>query len=240
MFVYFNARRMTGNERQDVGTTIPKGMAALLAYGAPPESLWPYEPARVGEMPSERAFAAARAFVPAEYARVSGLEHIQGALFRQYPVIFSASLPIRCYDEAARTGIMPKPHPSELDEVRTEVGRHAMLLVGYDLNEGIFHVRNSWGRTWGDAGYCRMSLDTFQAAAVGSMTWILGKLEETGDFTVARPAVQSASASQPAAGGVRDKGRSIRDDIRSSLTTDLDSALKDIRNRVNPPRQGGQ
>jgi hypothetical protein len=240
MFVYYNARRLSGTETRDAGTTIPRGMAALLAYGAPPEDLWPYDPARVGDLPGDQAFDAAKRYVPAEYARVTGIEHVQGALFRQHPVIFSASLPIRCYDEAARTGVIPPPHPSELDDVRTEVGRHAMLLVGYDLNQGIFHVRNSWGRSWGDAGYCSMSIETFQAAAVSSMTWILGSLESAGDFTVTRPAVEGASVSHPVPGSVRDKAAAMRDEIRSGLTRDIERAIKDIRERVNPPRQGGQ
>ena len=238
MFVYYNARRLSGTEGRDAGTTVPRGMAALLAYGAPPEDLWPYDTGRVGELPSDRAFAAARDHVPAEYARVSGLEHVQGAIFRQYPVVFSASLPIRCYDEAGRTGVIPEPLQSELDEVRTEVGRHAMLLVGYDLNEGVFIVRNSWGPGWGEAGYCRMTIDTFHAAAVGSMTWILGKLDGAGDFTLTRPAATAAS-SAPAEGSVRDRGAAMRDELRASLTTDIERSLKDIRQRVNPPRQGG-
>lgn len=32
-------------------------------------------------------------------------------------------------------------------------GRHAVLLVGYDDHEKYFLFKNSWGETWGDAGY---------------------------------------------------------------------------------------
>jgi len=109
MFVYFNARRMRGGEQQDRGTTIAAGMAAFLAFGAPPESRWPYDPSLVTKVPGADVFQQALEYVPAEYARVDGFEHVQGALARGYPVVFSASIPERCYQEAGRTGVVPRP-----------------------------------------------------------------------------------------------------------------------------------
>jgi hypothetical protein len=114
MFVYFNARRMRGTEQQDCGTTIAAGMAAFLAFGAPPESRWPYDPSTVSTVPGADVFQQALPNVPAEYARVNGMEHVQGALARGYPVVFSASIPQRCYQEAAQTGVIPTPSDSEL------------------------------------------------------------------------------------------------------------------------------
>jgi hypothetical protein len=241
MFVYFNARRMRGSEHLDTGTTIASGLAAFLAFGAPPESAWPYDPALVTKAPDDHAFLKARAYVPAEYARVSGIDHVKGALFRQFPVIFSASLPMRCYEEAGRTGIMPKPSSSELAAIRTEHGRHAMLLVGYDLDKGVFHVRNSWGRGWGETGHCAIDIETFQAAMAENTTWILGSLDTAGDFTITRPSRPAAAATAaPVSGSVRDLAAKMREELRSGLVKDIDSAIKDVRQRVNPPRQGGQ
>ena len=36
------------------------------------------------------------------------------------------------------------------------LGGHAVLAVGYDNEERVFIVRNSWGEGWGDAGYFYM------------------------------------------------------------------------------------
>lgn len=234
MFVYYHARKMSGDEQIDCGTTIAKGMAALLAFGAPPEAAWPYDPANFARRPPDSLEEQARSNTPAEYARVEGLEHIKGSLARRCPVVFAASLPERCYEEAGRTGVMPQPTEAELAPIRTMNGRHALLLVGYDTGDGVFFVRNSWGESWGDRGYCRMTIDTFEASMAASTAWILGKLEASGDFTVERPSLSV----KPVEGGVRDLGGKIRDEIRSGLTTDMDAALKDIRRRVNPPRQG--
>ena len=68
---------------------------------------------------------------------------------------------------------------------------------------------------------------------VVSTAWILGALEASGVFSVTRP---PAIGSQPVAGGVRDKAGKFRDDIRGSVTKDMDDALKSIRDRVKPPR----
>ena len=41
-------------------------------------------------------------------------------------------------------------------------GNHAMCVVGYDDDTQSFKLINSWGRGWGDQGYCRISYDVFK------------------------------------------------------------------------------
>jgi hypothetical protein len=245
LFVYFNARRLMGLEREDSGARIAHGMAAFLAHGAPPESAWPYDPARVTTAPGEGAYAAAAANTEAEYARLSGLEDIKGALAREQPVVFSISLPVRCYEEASATGVMPRPTDEELAAVATQHGSHAMLLVGYDTNEQIFHVRNSWGEQWGERGYCKIAIDTFERAMAVDTAWVVGALEASGAFSVTRPVTRPAAATAPppasraVEGGMRDTAARLREEIRGGVASDVNDALRRIRERVNPPRRDG-
>ncbi len=51
----------------------------------------------------------------------------------------------------AKTGNMPMPKSGE-----NPIGGHAVLAVGYDNEDRVFIVRNSWGEGWGDAGYFYM------------------------------------------------------------------------------------
>jgi len=37
---------------------------------------------------------------------------------------------------------------------------HAVVAVGYNLNEKYWRVRNSWGRTWGEDGFIRLEFGT--------------------------------------------------------------------------------
>ena len=51
-------------------------------------------------------------------------------------------------DAVAASGFAPMPGPNE-----QFLGGHAVMLVGYDDSQTAFIVRNSWGSSWGQAGY---------------------------------------------------------------------------------------
>lgn len=232
LFVYYNARRLRGREGRDCGAPIGDGMAALLAHGVPPERAWPYAPDKVTVAPDPAAYDQAMTEPGVEYARVEGLEHIKGSLARGFPVVFAISLPESCYDQAAASGVMPAPGADDVLRVQTRHGRHAMLLVGYDANDHFFRIRNSWGPKWGEDGYCRLSIDTFQQAVAPDSTWILGPLATFGDFTVSRPALARPAVE----GGVRDRSSQLRDELRARVSSDIAEALRDAQQRVTPPR----
>lgn len=44
------------------------------------------------------------------------------------------------------------------------IGRHAVLLVGYDDAEQCFIVKNSWGKGWGEQGYFRVAYSELGSA----------------------------------------------------------------------------
>jgi hypothetical protein len=129
---------------------------------------------------------------------------------------------------------MPVPTAAEADAASRESG-HAMLLVGYDLDAGTYIVRNSWGADWGDHGYCRMPFDAFELGVHPSSTWILGTLDATQALTVDRPARAAAPAAS--SGSVADLAAKMREEIRSSLTKDIQDSMKDIRDRIRGDRR---
>ncbi len=82
------------------------------------------------------------------------IDDIKGALFRQQPVVFA--MPVRDdFMAFAGPGIYTHADPE------TE-NWHAMALVGYDEDRQAFRLINSWGSTWGDAGYAWIAYDTFK------------------------------------------------------------------------------
>ncbi len=232
MFVYFNARRMRGTENADSGISVPEGLAAFLAFGAPPEAAWPYDATLLSKAPDQGVYQTASDHRPSEYARVQGQDNIRGALAQKFPVPALFQLPMRCFDDAGRTGVIPAPTQEEVNSARGITG-HSMLVVGYDLDAGNYLIRNSWGADWGDHGYCRMSFETFEMGVHPASTWILGRLETATGMTVQRPALTS----KPVEGGVRDMASKLREDIRGSVSKDLQDAFKDIKQRVNPPKR---
>lgn len=44
---------------------------------------------------------------------------------------------------------------------------HAVLIVGFDKSEGYFIVKNSWGTSWGESGYIRISDDSSANSGYG-------------------------------------------------------------------------
>jgi hypothetical protein len=39
------------------------------------------------------------------------------------------------------------------------VGGHAIIVDGYNVQKEIFRMKNSWGRDWGNKGYCTISFE---------------------------------------------------------------------------------
>ncbi|QQS29613.1 MAG: C39 family peptidase [Sphingobacteriales bacterium] len=40
-------------------------------------------------------------------------------------------------------------------------GGHAMVVIGYDDNNRVFEILNSWGTSWGNGGFCKIGYDDF-------------------------------------------------------------------------------
>ena len=50
---------------------------------------------------------------------------------------------------------MDGPEIIELHEFVVDlVGGHALLVVGYDAERGLYRLQNSWSKDWRDGGFC--------------------------------------------------------------------------------------
>jgi C1A family cysteine protease len=74
-------------------------------------------------------------------------------------------------DEVAHTGIVPMPGKDE-----QQLGGHAVMRVGYDLDKKVFIVRNSWGKTWGDHGYFYMPFAYMTNRDLADDFWVVTKM----------------------------------------------------------------
>ncbi|MGE5359543.1 MAG: C1 family peptidase [Bacteroidales bacterium] len=257
MFVYYNARRMRGRMMIDGGAYIRDAMASVMAFGACREDIWPYDPMLFAMEPSPQAYEDAVKHEALQYARVDSGQGTIRALAKGFPVVFATLIPPRCYEEAARTGVIPPCTASERDQPTT--GGHAMLIVGYDNIERVFIVRNSWGEGWGDCGYCRIPYDVMEMCGRPDEFWVVAELTKQEGFTVIRP----GRAVMPTDDGENDRTRvqadvqlgglastttKMRDEIRKSLEADVASSARKIDSllsaktgtpAVAPPRGSG-
>jgi len=172
LFIYYQERVLEGTVNYDAGAYIRDGIKAVNTYGAPLETIWPYNISRFKTRPTTAAYTDAAKRKAGAYQRVTNFAGVKTALAQGYPVAVGFTV----YESFEgnlnnTTGMMPYPN------VNTEqvLGGHAVAIVGYNdnLNGGRFICRNSWGTGWGDHGYFYMPYQVIQNTAMSSDFWII-------------------------------------------------------------------
>lgn len=155
LFVYYNSRLVGGDVTQDEGAYIRDVIKALKEYGVCAEVLWPYKIDQFAVRPDEGSYEDAKKRTIKNYYRLIDIDDIIDALNNNYPILFGMLV----YDSfdfvnRDREYIVELPQPKE-----SPVGAHAMCLVGYDQSRKLLIARNSFGKDWGDQGYCWIPYD---------------------------------------------------------------------------------
>ncbi len=163
-FLYYNARHLDENddvsEDIDSGSRIIPSLDSIKKYGIALEKYCPYNDNIYNQKPSEAAYkdAETRKLIKALNVE-KRIEDIKSAISEGYPVVGSFVL---CPSFNTDEGFIKVPTQEELqtviDSIREKTAKkhscHAMVVVGYSDQLGMFIVRNSWGENWGDRGYC--------------------------------------------------------------------------------------
>lgn len=144
---------MPGEPLADVGCTPRNGYKACAKVGLVAEERFPFTFDSVNDpLPWDVARAGAGAQLiegkDVGYWRAFTGAEIRQALVRGLPVTFG--MPVDDAYEAYFGGV----YEGRAGAIR---GYHAQMIVGFA--PGIFFVANSWGTSWGEAGFCRMSAD---------------------------------------------------------------------------------
>lgn len=150
-FVYYNARNITGETETDCGTTLHNVIRAMTDNGVCVEELCPYNENKHSVKPDETAYSDAlnRKLVAAQNVPID-VETIKSAINEGYPVIASFCV----FDSFAKNTRGFVSLPSEQERQKSKKEYHAMVICGYSDDQGYFIVRNSWGKSFGDDGYC--------------------------------------------------------------------------------------
>lgn len=230
LFVYYNARRLSDTEDQDLGSFIHHVMAAVLAYGACEERMWPFEEAMVKTRPTEAAYSNAMLHEAVQYARTPHGPVALQALAAGLPVVFGAYFPSAYFEEAHQKGVMPL----DAQQAQRPDSGHAMLIVGYDMPSKTWLVRNSWGEGYADRGYFRVPFDTMSSYADPTHFWTVGAIEATQGVSLSGPSLMGTQ--QKIEANAKADMTSIlagkRSDVRGELTSRLKEAKSDFRSRL--------
>ena len=177
LFVYKTTRDLLGLVG-DTGADLRTTMAALALFGVPPETYWPYTDLQQPGITNQRTFdEEPTAFiyemaddfeginyfchdpygVPVQPANI--LNSVKTYLSYGIPSMFGFWV-FPSYTRGDVKGSFPFPAPGE-----QAFAGHAVDAVGYDdtvtitnlvskkSTTGALLIRNSWGTSWGDAGY---------------------------------------------------------------------------------------
>ena len=231
MFVYYNSRKLHGYEGRDDGTYVHTAMAAIMAYGICEERLWPFVEVNVNEKPTDACFANAENYRGVEFAEVAKGTPLTHVLARGLPLVMAVKLPREAYDIAHKTGVMQLPEGGG-GTAHTH-GNHSMTVVGYDLEQKAYLVRNSWGQGWAQGGYFWMPFAIFDATGFAGQTWAIGSLGKAPGLKLLGASVAEAAAGMEAAANVaarpgEDKGKAIRDELQAGI----DQARQGFANRL--------
>ena len=161
LFLYKVTRNLLGFTGDD-GAYLRDTMKAMVLFGVPPEKYWPYKIRDFNIEPTQFCYAFAQSYQAIKYYRLDpagsspakALEALKTKLAAELPAMFGFSVYSSIPDSGDGKGEIPFPAPGDTLE-----GGHAVLAVGYDdakkigKNKGAILIRNSWGTSWGEAGY---------------------------------------------------------------------------------------
>ena len=174
LFVYYNARKLSGNEGVDSGLIDHHAVAAIIAHGVCPEAAWPYDTSRFTQAPPQQCYEMASMFDVMQFARVPDHNTMKATLAAGVPVSCGVDLPSRWLQvEAAVSG---KIEASALQSMHGDLAGHTMLAVGYDDVLGAYLFRNSWGTGWGINGHAWIDYQVVEACCHPRFRWAIGQI----------------------------------------------------------------
>ncbi len=164
-FLYYNTRlealKREGHPDEpieDSGTSFFDTVKALQTTGICKESLCQYDDkATINEKPSDEAYEDGCTRLVTEALNVNLNENdIKSALNDGYPVAVSVRL-FNSFGEPDH-GFISLPDEDEVKQADEDgiENHHAMVICGYSDENKVFVVRNSWGVSFAEKGYCFM------------------------------------------------------------------------------------
>lgn len=168
LFVYYNERAVEGTIASDAGAAIRDGVKSIAQQGVCDEALCPYDVEKFMQKPTRKAFIAATKHKAVSYQAVAqSLDQMKGCIAAGYPFVFGFTVYESFESQAvAKSGIVTMPAPHE-----KALGGHAVMCVGYDNATGHFLVMNSWGTSWGQAGFFEIPYAYLTTARLAADFW---------------------------------------------------------------------
>ncbi len=131
----------------DSGTTLESALEAVKKFGCCKDNMWPFKTDLINRKPFEQAYQNGRKYLTTEgFPLDVDLYEMKSCLADGYPFVFGIFTFPSFGKADDNQGRVPMPRPGE--SVNSTHGAHAMLAVGYNDQNQVFTVKNSWGTDW--------------------------------------------------------------------------------------------
>ena len=172
-FVYYNVREKNNKVMEDTGSSLYEVISSIIKQGICLEKLFPYKPKNYTTKPGIEAYEDALQRLIKEAKNVNlTIDDFKSALSDGYPIAVS----MRIYDSFGNSNSGFIFRPTEAEIKSKEYGNHAMIVCGYSDDERIFIVRNSWGKDFGDKGYCYIPYSYIEDTELTNMACIITQI----------------------------------------------------------------
>ncbi|MDO8177636.1 MAG: C1 family peptidase [Undibacterium sp.] len=174
LFIHYNARVMTGTQKQNHGAQIRDAIKSIAKQGVCHEKRWPYVAKNHTLTPPKSAYLDAMDHQAISYQRLQQhLQHLKACLADGYPFVFGLTVYQDFESErVASTGTLKMPGKNE-----KLIGGHSVLAVGYDDKSERFTVMNSWGASWANKGYFTVPYAYLTESNLAADFWVVRNVE---------------------------------------------------------------
>jgi C1A family cysteine protease len=172
LFLYYQSRALLNPDdvKNNTGIDLRSTLKVLHKIGICPNVDDPYDPAKFADPhvnDSQENLKGASPYKIGGYHRVRDVDTAKACLVCGYAVLIGMDVYPGFESVKSDKPDVPLPPPDQ-----QPIGRHAMVLHGYDNSHnkrlGAFIAQNSWGMEWGLNGDCYISYDFIGEAKVAA------------------------------------------------------------------------
>ena len=170
-FIYYNARKLEGTTELDCGCSIRDALQAASREGICKLHLHSSSRSDFDDAPSAKAYKDAAHYKITSYGRVGHQSAGDKTTHEAIKVALAANC--TCIARIAIFEANPEHGLIKVQDPKVRIGTTAVLIIGFDDTERMFHFQNSHGKSWGQSGFGSLPYNFVDSPALCDDIWTI-------------------------------------------------------------------